>query len=50
MMAEQQSPNDLQMDHGYAAESLRLYLEPLGPSHLEDYHAIQSNEKGMMWS
>ncbi|KAE8443976.1 hypothetical protein EG329_001200 [Mollisiaceae sp. DMI_Dod_QoI] len=34
----------------YAAESERLWLQPLSEDHLHDYHAIQSNKYCMMWS
>ncbi len=34
----------------YAAESERIWLQPLSEDHLHDYHAIQSNKYCMMWS
>jgi hypothetical protein len=34
----------------YAAESERLWLQPLSIDHLEDFHAIMTDEKGLSFS
>jgi hypothetical protein len=34
----------------YAAETERLYLEPLGLHHLEDFHELWNNEEAVLWS
>jgi hypothetical protein len=34
----------------YAAETERLYLEPLGVQHLEDFHELWNNDEAVLWS